>query len=846
MIKSILKRLIQSPAREHEQALLRLGLGVAVFLFLLEEIKNPFDVLGIGIEYFFFTCFTLAGIAILTWIYFQPYKKPSRYIMSCLIDVSGISYSMYLTGDMGIALYPIYLLVIFGYGFRFSVTYLTICTVLSIIGFVTVFPTSAFGATHTPLFIGMTLGLIILPLYVSIFLRRLNTALKNAEVANKAKSQFLANMSHELRTPLNGISGSSDLLKNTMLTAEQKEYTETIDYSINTLLSLISNILDLSKIEEGKISCNKVEFDLHHLLKITTRMLSHHAHKKGLSLNLQIEPNIPYQLIGDSEHLQQILLNIIGNAIKYTDQGGVHIRASLDSKNDSDCSIMFEVIDTGCGISGKDQKRIFDRFTQVDDSDTRRHGGTGLGTAIAKELVELLGGDIGLNSEINNGSTFWFKLPFERQIKTIEQCTDLSQARVLIIANKDNNLLDLIETFEGWGTETVVDTDSASQAFNLMTLSLEQNKPFHVIIVAKPLIDIDVFQFLETVRNRSAFRETTTILLANGVSEKLNRKLLDNGCNFVFGNPVNKSLLFNSIHASPLLDEHDHNIEDFSRYFMHSKMVKQYRILLAEDNETNQRVIRRILEHGGHSVTVVENGEKALDVLEKEVFDVCIMDMHMPVMGGLQAIRLHRFMYPQNTMPFVMLTANATTEAVQQCKEIGVDVYLTKPIRSHTLLDTIASIEPNKSQVLKKSNVVQQNEDQRLKVTDDEEKVLDRDILNLDVIRDLKQLDDTGSFFFELIQGFVHDGNVLLQRLENSIKDDYYEFTEAAHAFKGNASSVGAVKLYKRCMQAQKLTEAEYQNNASKYLTQIRKDFLRSQYALWHQSHKADSEKGKE
>ncbi len=838
--RAFFKRLSQSPGREHEQAFLRLVIGVVVFILtILFHVDEPTIIFNVSTQ---IILYTIVGLVILGWIYFHPKKNTTRYIISNTIDIIGLSYAMYLGEELGAALYPLYLWVTFGYGFRFGIHHLAISSVLSIIGFITVYLTSSFWQQYPTLFSGMLGGLILLPIYASTLLRRLTAAVKNAEIANKAKSQFLANMSHELRTPLSGITGSSDLLKNTVLTAEQKEYANTIDYSINALLSLIESILDLSKIEEGKITRNQIEFDLHHLLNITTRMLTHHAKQKGLSLNLQVEPDIPYQLIGDADHLRQILINLIGNAIKYTDFGGVHVRVSLKENSHDDCEILFEVIDTGCGISKADQKTIFNRFTQVDESDTRGHGGTGLGTAIAKEIVELLDGSIGVSSEPENGSTFWFTLPFKRQVVDITTNKDLSTAKILAISNKDNVLVDLINAIEDWGTD-LVDTDSASDAFKLLTRAASEHDPFHAVVITKPLIDIDALQFVQSIRTRPELNNIILILLANNLDEDTHTKLLNTGFNFIFNNPVNKSLLFNAIHASPLLGAHDNNVEDFSSYFMHSKMVKQYHILLADDNETNQRVIRRILEHGGHSVSVVENGERALDALEKETFDICIIDMHMPVMGGLQAIKLFRFMYPKNTMPFVMLTANATTEAVQQCKEVGVDVYLTKPIRSHTLLDTIAKIEPNQTastgeenKLLMPTTIRQPNID-----TADSS-----DILNHDVINDLKMLDENNTFLFDLIQGFVKDGNALLLRLDNSTHDQYQEFTEAAHAFKGNAGSVGAVKLYKVCMQAQKISESEYKQNATQHLNQIRKDFLRSQYALWHQAHQVDSNQNRD
>lgn len=829
--RAFLERVRKCPGREHEQAFIRLGLGFSVFFFIvIFNFDTPKIIQNASIAT---ALFIIAAIAILGWIYIQPNKQPSRYVISNIIDILGTSYAIHLGNEFGGALYPLYLWITFGYGFRFGLTYLTVSSTLSIGGFIVVFLTSSFWAQHPILYAGMFGGLILLPLYVSTLLRRLNTAVKNAEVANQTKSQFLANMSHELRTPLSGILGSNDLLKNTVLTHEQKEYTDTIDYSINTLLSLIENILDLSKIEEGKVTLNFIEFDLHHLLNITTRMLSHHAKTKGLALNLQIEPNVPYALVGDFDHVRQILINLIGNAIKYTDTGGVHVRVSLKEVTDDDCIILFEVIDTGCGIPAEAQKNIFDRFTQVDDSDTRVYSGTGLGTAIAKETVELLDGSIGVNSELDNGSTFWFELPFERQQIDWQSSTDLTKTRILAVADKDNALLELIETFNGWGTN-LIEIESASDAFKIVNQANDEHNPIHAIIVSKPLIDIDALQFAQALGTKTAFSHIILILITNELDEAATKKFLNSGFDYILKAPTDKSLLFNAVHSAPLLDVHPENVEDFSTYFVHNKTVKQYRILLAEDNETNQRVIRRILEHGGHTVTVVENGEKALDALENDSFDVCIVDMHMPVMGGLQAVKLFRFMHPDNNMPFVMLTANATTDAIQQCKEAGIDVYLTKPIRSHTLLNTIAAIETREQQgTTGQSSYIGKQPTMPTGIDNADTS----DILNPHVMRDLKMLDHDNTFFVDLVQGFIKDGNALLQCLENNTHDDYQKFHETAHAFKGNAGSVGAAKLYQVCMQTQKLTQSEYQQNATQHVNQIRKEFLRAQYALWRHAH---------
>ena len=821
LLLHFIKRIKQSPGREYEQAFIRIILGICVFTYAFiafgedNHLRKHLSILMIF--------YTTAGLGILGWIYISPYKNTKRYITSSFVDMAGLSYAMYLGNEIGAALYPLYLWATFGYGFRFGIQYLTVSAIFGLIGFIAVFIASSYWKEHIILFSGLFIGLILLPIYVSTLLKRLRHAIDEAKIASQAKSEFLANMSHELRTPLIGITGSNDLLRNTVLNTKQKQYLKTIDYSVETLLSLIDKILDLAKIESGKLEISKENFDLHQLLNSTIGMLEYQAKNKNLFIKSHIEPDVPYALIGDPKHVRQVLMNLIINSIKFTETGGIDINVTLHNRDNNCCSIMFEVIDTGCGIKHEDQMKIFDRFSQADNSATRLHGGAGLGTAIAKELTDKMNGSIEVESIYGEGSTFRVYLPFEAQPIDWKNSSDLSKANVIAISDRNQTLINLLEVLEGWGV-TLKEVDSASDAFIQINRAIHENKPIHAIIISKPLIDINAVQFAQAVRAKPILANVPLILLNSEVDSTIRAELINSGFNFIFKERFDKSLLFNALHSSPLLEKQHDNVEEFSAHITRKKINKKYHILLAEDNETNRQLFKRILEQGGHSVVTVSDGEEAIEALEADEFDLCIVDMHMPNMGGIQTAQLYRFMHPGSQMPFVVLTANATTDAIQQCENAGIDLYLTKPIRSHTLLSSIEKLVPKSNEKENKKEV------SSLKATEPASD--EQAILNPQALHDLELLNEDKKFLNDLIQGFVNDGNLLLKKLEEHKFNNYPAFVDAAHSFKGNAGSVGASLLYKVAHQAYHMSSQEYKTSATEYVDKIRKEFLRAHMAL--------------
>lgn len=814
---------------EHEQAFVRLVIGVLLvsyfsyFTIYGSSTNQKWHVISLAVMAGFITVSAL--LIILIAIY--PGVSPVRRLIGASVDVGATTYFSFTAAEFAAPLYCLYLWIVIGHGFRFGNRYLFFALTLSILGFGAAVLTLPYWAENQTLGIGLWIGMLLVSLYISTLVGRLTTALEYAEAANQAKRRFISSISHELRTPLNAIIGMANLLQGTKLDKEQEDMVRSMDNASHLMLSLIEDVLDFSKIEAGKLVIESTPFDLYHLVFSTIDIFKYQATVRGLDLQAYISPDVPHALHGDPHHLRQVLINLLSNAVKFTEKGRITVRIGTLADAEQSFRLRFEVEDTGIGIAKDAQAKIFDSFTQADESTTRRYGGTGLGTTICKQLVELMGGRLGLQSEAGVGSTFWFELDLRKCRPSTPDFSQLSDLRILLVGFDKSQAAIVGNILEEYGV-AYEELPNRGLAIAQMQKAVTAQNPYSLILATKPALikhyekslSVASIAFIrEAVNDFSAVngKRLPVVLCLDERSENgIPRLVEESGLSAILNFPIAKPLLVNVLHAIKISNSQSLLTVMPATSSSNSPVTpgghlesgrERYSILVAEDNLTNQKVIQKVLERAGYLCTLVQNGEEALDQLSQQDFDAVVLDMNMPVMSGLEAVKAYRFMTPDEMrMPIVMFSADVTREAKEECYGAGVDEFLPKPIQVSSFLRTLDSL-------------VQKNRSVRrpkmYRPTPDNVAVLAQPsggeiVLNYATLAELESIGQDRLFVDGLLDGFIKDNDSLMERIEEALLLlRFEEFKEALHAIKGSAASIGAVSLRATCHQLEMLTHGE-------------------------------------
>ncbi|MEW6263651.1 MAG: response regulator [Thermodesulfobacteriota bacterium] len=660
-------------------------------------------------------------------------------------------------------------------------------------------------------------------------LRRAKNA---AEEASRAKSEFLANMSHEIRTPLNGIIGMAELAQDTLLDDNQRNIMMTISNEANALLEVINDILDFSKVEAGMLELERIPFDLRILLEGVANSLALRAQQKGVEFISFLAPDVPARLIGDPVRLRQILVNLAGNAVKFTHQGEIYLKGELVENKGDRANIMFSVKDTGIGIPEEKQPKIFESFTQADGSTTRKYGGTGLGTAISKQLVELMGGEIGLESEDGRGSTFWFKIEFPVQdqapAEDTESAFSLNNLRVLVVDDNFNNRYILSEYLIAWGCWPT-DASNGQQALTILEAALKAKETINLILTDYHMPDMSGFELGARVRAIRDLDKVPIILLTSAGRLGDGQKCREIGIEGYLNKPIRRDDLYRAIESvfkSSPQEEAQTGPKLVTRHSIAEDYRKDINILLVEDYPTNQQVAMKHLLAMGYQVDLAENGEQAVMAYRLKKYHLILMDIQMPIMDGYEATRAIRALEEEDQkrlsdaavpkrIPIVAMTAHAVSGDMEKALAAGMDDYLTKPLRRKELLSRVEKFAPA-GKTMVESPAPPRTE------------AVNLDQAPLDLDKALSEFDGDKDFLLEVLQGFMDHVRDQIRTIHRAINDgDTEAVLKEAHNIKGGAVNLIAGDLAAAALELEKLGRADSLEGALEALERLAVEFKR-------------------
>ncbi len=733
--------------------------------------------------------------------------------MGLLTDYSAMAYGFQVGGASSEAFYPLMLWVILGNGFRFGVPWLFLASAMAAIAFGWTIYTVDFWRNNPSLSTGLLVGLLVIPAYCSTLITKISQAKEEAEEASKAKSLFLASISHELRTPLNAIIGYGTHLLDMKLPEKQHQMVATSVSAGRHLLHLINQLLNFSQSDSRDELPDPKPFSLVDVLSEVREIMQLTADEKNLKIILQAEPRSNRIISGQLDYVRNILINLTSNAVKFTDSGSITLRCGIGPANGHE-QMWLSVTDTGPGIPMEAQQKIFGVFQQANDTIASEFGGTGLGLAICHQLASQMGGHISVDSEPGAGSTFTLSFPAE-SLDADNLDSDADTVRILsltrderppVICNVQNQaiILDHVQCDESADIEKILEqrnTDFYDIALldDAIASAHDDESPLWAAFRKAKLPPVLFAEGKEKNLKDIQLRAAFATLLPAGSDFSAIRSAVQIGCSFDNSNAQHRS---------------------DSRADIRSAAASPVRVLIADDNRTNQMVLETILANAGHEVTIVADGEKALEELEKGSFEIVFLDVNMPVMGGIECCRLWRQIEgPRKHIPIIGLTADSTEDTEKRCLDAGMDLRMTKPVEASQLIEVIASLT---------TKIVAQAEDT---IASDPLGV----VSNLDGQKlrpdppaiDPAQLDYLLSigdevFVQSIIQTYLEDASAILIAFRKSVDDESVDdFRFHAHAFKSGAANVGAFRLAETCSELEVISERDFKNQRHAYLAKI-------------------------